>query len=190
MIFGDGEMSYKDIFPLAVTLIFLICVVVFIFIIYLWIKKGKEGYVEHKNVYVKMYDDEGYDRYGYTIDGIDRKGRYNRMRDRAAYKESRYSRDGFLNVTHYPLSISKHAKERMAERVHIVDGLGMKQQVHDAYSFGKSRRQIKKSSAAMLEDIETRNGKKRIALLYKGYIYLFSEKNVLITVYKNDHIPL
>ena len=79
MIFGDGEMSYKDIFPLAVTLIFLICVVVFIFIIYLWLKKGKEGYVEHKNVYVKMYDDEGYDRYGYTIDGIDRKGRYNRM---------------------------------------------------------------------------------------------------------------
>jgi len=44
-----------------------------------------------------------------------------------------------------------------------------------------------KTSAANLKEIESRydNG---IALVFRGYIYIFSEKNVLITMYKNEKV--
>ena len=41
----------------------------------------------------------------------------------------------------------------------------------------------------MIENIEKQHGEK-IALIYQGYIYIFSEDNKLITVFKNDKIPL
>ena len=44
-----------------------------------------------------------------------------------------------------------------------------------------------KTSAAELRDLENRyeNG---IALIYKGYVFIFSEENVLITMYKNERV--
>lgn len=58
-----------------------------------------------------------------------------------------------------------------------------------AYCFGKSKRQVKKSSAALMEEIEG-NYENSILLIYSGYIYVFSKDNKLITVYRNDRIPL
>ena len=55
----------------------------------------------------------------------------------------------------------------------------------EAYAYGKSSFQVMRTSSAFLKDIETRyeNG---TALLYNGYIFIFSEENVLITMYKNE----
>lgn len=32
--------------------------------------------------------------------------------------------------------------------------------------------------------------KNSVVLIYRGYIYIFSDDNKLITVYKNDRLPL
>ena len=62
-------------------------------------------------------------------------------------------------------------------------------QAREAYYYGRGKRQLMKTSAALLKDIESRHGD-NIALIHKGYIYIFSKENVLITVFKNESIPL
>ena len=165
----------------------LIMIVFFILFIIFGCQHKTSIYIKEE---VKTFDDEGYDRAGYTIEGLDRKGRYNRMYDRDLCKDFCYTKDGFLSVISYPVCITTHGRERITERLHIVGKENIRKQVYNAYSFGKSKRQIKKSSAALLEEIETRNETQSIALIYQGYIYLFSKDNVLITVYKNENIPL
>ena len=42
----------------------------------------------------------------------------------------------------------------------------------------------------MIMEEREKNHENGVLLIYKGYIYVFSADNVLITVYKNDDIPL
>ena len=100
-----------------------------------------------------------------------------------------YSQDGFYNYKRYPLGVSTHARQRMTERMNIKNPRDIDKLAREAYCYGKSKRQVKKSSAALIAEIENshENG---IVLIHKGYIYIFSEDNTLITVYKNERIPL
>jgi hypothetical protein len=55
----------------------------------------------------------------------------------------------------------------------------------DAYCFGKSARQVSKNTAIDFYDLEKKHDGNTV-LLYKNYLYIFSEDNSLITMYKND----
>lgn len=99
-----------------------------------------------------------------------------------------YAADGFLNPNQYPIALTDHARQRMRERIQIHDGELMKKYACDAYRYGKSARQLNHSAAYQVRQIEQKEGK--IVLLYKNYIYIFSEENVLITVYENEHIKI
>lgn len=132
---------------------------------------------------VKGYDCVGYNRQGYNKFGKNAKGQYNRLFD--LY----YSEDGFRNPRLYPIGVTNHARERMMERMHIQNVQDIEGISFDAYRYGKSKRQIKKSSSAIIEEIENRH-KSSVLLVYRGYIFVFSDDNKLITVYRNDRIPL
>ena len=129
------------------------------------------------------YDSEGYCREGYNREGKNRKGQYNRIFD------ANYERDGFYSVRQYPLSVTKHARQRIIERVSIRNLHDVDKLAQEAYCYGKSKRQVKRSSAALIEEIENRYDNGNV-LIYRGYIYIFSKENTLITVYKNDRISL
>ena len=143
----------------------------------------KDGYDVHG------FDKLGYNRQGYTIEGKNAKGQYDRTQDIIGYQTSDFNRDGFFSIRRYPLVVTTHAEQRLNERIKPMGAQEINEQVYKAYRFGKSKRQIKKSSAFMIENIEKQHGEK-IALIYQGYIYIFSEDNKLITVFKNDKIPL
>ena len=137
----------------------------------------------------KGYDADGYNEYGYNICGKDREGRYHRYYDIDAFSDNDYSKDGFLNPERYPVAVTAHARERMRERLSGDENISALRQAREAYYYGRSKRQLMKTSAALLKDIESRHDD-NIALIHKGYIYIFSKENVLITVFKNESIPL
>lgn len=130
------------------------------------------------------YDKSGYNRQGYNKKGRNRKGQYDRFFDTTACDE-----EGFLDPYEYPIGLPNHARERLAERLGINDPDKMELQAIAAYRYGRSKRQIKKTSAYLIEEIEQRHSN-GVVLIYKNYIYLFSYDNELITVFKNDKIPL
>ena len=47
---------------------------------------------------------------------------------------------------------------------------------------------IKDVAEDIEEELEGAEHYMRTALLYKGYIFIFSEENVLITMYKNEKV--
>lgn len=142
----------------------------------------KNGF-DHQGYDANGYDRTGYNRQGYNRFGKNAKGQYNRLFD--VY----YSEDGFRNPRLYPIGVTNHARERMIDRMHIQNVQDVEETAFDAYRYGKSKRQIKKSSTVIIEEIESRH-KNSVLLVYKGYIYIFSDDNKLITVYKNNRIPL
>lgn len=128
----------------------------------------------------KGYDKEGYNRQGYDIHGYDRhgfnrlgynrmgkniKGQYNRRYD--IYRD----KDGFDGSQWYPVVLTNHASERMMERMRITDQRSMEKMAYEAYCYGKSKRQIKKSSAALMAGIEEKYDNS-VLLIYKGYVLL------------------
>lgn len=133
------------------------------------------------------YDREGYNRYGYNSRGKNRQGKYDRYYDVESYKTSDYSPDGFLDIRMYPLFLTDHAIERMSERMGIKNYSEMESRAIDAYRFGKSKLQLMKSQRAIIEEKE-RQHEDGVILLYRGYVYVFTEDNGLITVYKDDGI--
>ena len=130
------------------------------------------------------YDISGYDRYGYTVRGRNVQGQYDRFHDATSAEE-----EGFCHISRHPVALTDHAIERLRERFGISDYRIMHQQVLLAYRYGKSKRQIKKTSAWVVEEIENKHNNS-VVLIYKNFIYVFSKNNVLITVYKNDRIAL
>lgn len=126
----------------------------------------------HKNG--TKYDEFGYDYTGYDRSGYDRQG---------------YDKDSFDSFERYPIGVTNHARQRIMERMLINNSYDIDKLVREAYCYGKSKRQIPKSSAFLMEEIENshENG---ILLIYRGYIYVFSKDNTLITVYKNERIPM
>ncbi len=130
------------------------------------------------------YDKHGYNQQGYNKFGKNEKGQYNRYFDTTSSDE-----EGFLSTHTHPVSLSTHARERMQERIGIYNSCDMDKCAEDAYRFGKSKRQIKKTSAYLVEEIEQRYDNS-VVLIYKNYVYVFSSDNVLKTVYRNNRIPL
>ena len=149
----------------------------------------KQGYNKlgyNKNGFDKKgYDVSGFNVDGYKIDGRNANGKYNRLYDKQSYIKDRYSREGFLNPQIYPVALSDHARDRIYERYPNGRNVNADKLVREAYAYGKSSLQVMRTSSVFLKDIESRyeNG---TALLYNGYIFIFSEKNVLITMYKNE----
>ena len=148
---------------------------------------------------VKGFDRDGYNLYGFDKDGYNRKGfdkngydkngrnvngKYNRFYDKLNFATNK---EGFLNPGCYPVSVSEHAGNRMRERLFYGHNVNVEKLAKEAYAYGKSSYQVMKTSAMYLKEIENRyeNG---IALVYKGYIYIFSKNNTLITMYKNEKI--
>lgn len=128
---------------------------------------------------------------GYNHYGINAKGQYNRLYDRAVFRTKVYSAEGFLNPAQYPVGVTDHARERMQERMGIVSHRKMDLLALDAYQFGKSALQVPKSAAARMREIEQRDADApKVVLLYRGYVYIFSRDNSLITVYENTNIRL
>ena len=144
-----------------------------------------------KNGYDRSgYDKQGYNKLGfntegYKIDGRNANGKYNRLYDKQSYIKDIYNREGFLNPKIYPIALTNHARERICERYPNGGNVNADKLVREAYAYGKSSFQVMKTSSVFLKEIESRyeNG---TALLYNGYIFIFSEENVLITMYKNE----
>ncbi len=129
-------------------------------------------------------DKSSFNRFGYNAYGKNEKGQYNRFYDTQSFKE-----EGFYSPQLYPIALTDHARERMYERLDLHTSKEMMINASNAYKYGKSKRQIKKTSAGLIDDIEQRyNGSK--VLIYQNHVYIFTENNVLITVYKNYRIPL
>jgi len=97
--------------------------------------------------------------------------------------------EGFYDPDIYPIFVTPHAERRFAERLGITDPRKMRLMAIDAYRFGKSKRQIMKSSAYLVEEMEQKHSNS-VVLIYRNVIYIFSVENVLITLYKNDKITL
>lgn len=134
------------------------------------------------------YDRSGYDRSGFDRAGYDRRGKnalgqYDRLHDTFS------SEDGFLDPRRHPIAVTTHARQRIAERLPERVSGNADALAQEAYRHGRSKRQIKKSSAALIEEIEARH-ENSVVLIHRGYIYIFSQENTLITVYKNDRIAL
>ena len=136
---------------------------------------------------VDDFDENGFDRNGYNIDGRNAKGKYNRLYNRRVYISNRYSEEGFLDPHVYPIIITNHARERIYERMPECRNISPNKLVQDAYAYGKSASQLMRTSAMELRDIENRH-ENGVALVYRGYIYVFSEDNKLKTVFKNNSV--
>ena len=154
-------------------------------------KKTKKRYDNRKSKYDSTlkntieFNDYNADEYKdeeYNSAGKNSKGQYNRYYDKKSADE-----EGFISPYISPVALTDHARERMIERMGITDFVAMKKRAVEAYKFGKSKRQIKKTSAFLVEEIEQKH-EDGIVLIYKNFIYVFSRENVLITVYKNDKI--
>lgn len=130
------------------------------------------------------YDKQGFNRQGYNAVGKNAKGQYDRCFDTKSAEE-----EGFCSPRMFPIILTTHATERMCERLGVTDKRKLFEQATKAYRYGKSKRQIKKSSAYLIEEIENRHDN-AVVLIYNNYIYVFSTDNKLITVYKNERIPL
>ena len=130
------------------------------------------------------YDKDGYDQQGYNKFGKNEKGQYDRFFDTTSWEN-----EGFYNPKEYPIALSTHARERFCERLGIYDAQKMDMQTLDAYRFGKSKCQIKKTSSYLVDEIEQKH-ENSVVLIYRNTIYIFSCDNVLKTLYKNDKIPL
>lgn len=136
------------------------------------------------------FDKNGYDRQGFNINGKNNKGKYNRKHDRKNYiNREKYNDDGFYDYRKFPIGITDHARERIRERMGITESKRVNDLVNEAYCYGKSARQIKKTSAMLVREIESREDNS-IVLIYRSHIYIFTQDNTLKTVYRNDKISL
>lgn len=140
-----------------------------------------------KQKVVSEYDSEGYNRHGYNEAGRNRQGRYNRFYNVKCYRNGLYSEEGFLDIRRNPLYLTNHARARMKERMGISDSFKMDEVAFEAYQFGESKHQLMKSERGIVEEKE-KEYTNSVILIYRGYCYVFSDNNGLITIYKNDRI--
>ena len=145
-------------------------IVVFILLLIVATSSEKDGRHKHKK--------------RHTREPQKAKRKNDSSRGNKSYIRENYRRDGFLNPQDYPVALTNHARDRIRERVGNVDADKL---TREAYVYGKSSYQMMRTSAAILKEIEERH-ENGIALLYRGYIFIFSEENVLITMYKNEKV--
>ena len=155
-------------------------------------RQGFDSNKIHRNG--TKFDDSGFDFYGYDAEGYnkegyDRKGKNRELQYNRFFDTTSCEQEGFCDPKVYPIVISDHAKKRFCERFGISDPAKMRKFANDAYRFGKSKRQIKKTSSYLVEEIEQKDGGS-IVLIYHNVIYIFTYDNELKTLYKNEKIPL
>ena len=138
---------------------------------------------------ISEYDSEGYNRQGYNEVGRNRQGKYNRYYNVKCYRSDLYSEEGFLDIRKNPFYLTNHARNRMRERMGIDGDYKMNALAFEAYQFGKSKMQLMKSERYILEEKEQEYSNS-VILIYRGYCYVFTENNGLITVYKNNRIKV
>ena len=165
--------------------LFFIIIVLYFLLLY----KQKSASEKPKPKTISEYDSEGYNRQGYNEVGRNRQGKYNRFYNVRCYKTDLYSEEGFLDIRENPLFITNHARERMRERMNIKDDDKMDEIAFEAYQFGKSKMQLMKSEREIIEEREQKYDKS-VILIYRGYCYVFTENNGLITVYENDIVRI
>ena len=165
----------------------LLLLVIFLCFLPLLLRKPKPTTKKPIPKRVLEYDSEGYNQQGYNEVGRNRQGKYNRYYNVKCYKTDLYSEEGFLDIRKNPLYLTNHARERMYERMNIKDSYRMDELAFEAYQFGKSKLQLMKSERGIIEDKEQEYGDS-VILIYRGYCYVFTENNVLKTVYKNDRV--
>ena len=172
-----------------VLIIFILIVILAIFLCFsrLFRRKPKRTDNVPKPQVISAYDSEGYNRQGYNEVGKNRQGKYNRLYNVKCYRSELYSEEGFLDIRKNPLYLTNHAQCRMRERMDIHEPRKMKALAFEAYQFGKSKLQLMKSERGILEEKEREYGNS-VILIYRGYCYVFTENNGLITVYKNDRV--
>lgn len=168
-------------------IIFVVAVALFLCLLPLFRKKSNAAPKKPQPPIIPEYDSEGYNQQGYNEVGRNRKGKYNRYYNVKCYRTDLYSEEGFLDIRKYPLYLTNHARDRMAERLGITDYRKMEALAFEAYQFGKSKLQLMKSERAIIEEKEQESGNV-VILIYRGYCYVFTENNGLKTVYKNDRV--
>ena len=168
-------------------IIFIFIVAIFLCFLPLFLRKPKSTPKKPASTRISEYDSEGYNRQGYNEVGRNRQGKYNRYYNVKCYKTDLYSEEGFLNIRRNRLYLTKHAKNRMRERMGISDYTKMYELAFEAYQFGKSKLQLMNSERILIEEKEFEYDDS-IILIYRGYCYVFTENNGLKTVYKNDRI--
>lgn len=94
-----------------------------------------------------------------------------------------------MDIRKNPLYLTNHARERMYERMGIHDSRRMDALAFEAYQFGKSKLQLMKSERGIVEEKELEYGDS-VILIYRGFCYVFSENNGLITVYENNKVRI
>ena len=134
-------------------------------------------------------DAEGYNRDGYNANGYNREKRYNRYYDIAPYRKSSHNAEGLPDPRRYPVGRTIHSQERLAERLGMKSVIECRRIVQEAYYYGQSARQVARNITYKLNQIEEKHGQTGVALLYKGYVFIFSkDDNSLITVYEKKFI--
>ena len=184
--YNDIEVNIVEYLPI----IFIFVVAIFVSFLLLFILKKKVIRKPTKPIqpqHTREYDEEGYNRQGYNEVGRNRQGKYNRYYNIKCYKTTLYSEEGFLDIRKNPIYLTNHARERMVERMNIKDFCRMDELAFEAYQFGKSKLQLMKSERGIIEDKEQEYGDS-VILIYRGFCYVFTENNVLKTVYKNDRV--
>lgn len=165
--------------------ILLFFIVIIVCALALLLHKPKPTPKKAKPELTSEYDSEGYNRQGYNNVGKNRQGKYNRFYNVKCYKTDLYSEEGFLDIRKNPIFLTNHARERMCERMNVNDPYKMDELAFEAYQFGKSKLQLMKSERGIIEEREQKYDNS-VILIYRGYCYVFTENNGLITVYKND----
>ena len=169
--------------------ILIIAVAILLFFLPLFSRRTQPTPQKTQPRVIPEYDGDGYNRQGYNENGRNRQGKYNRYYNVKCYKTGLYSEEGFLDIRENPLYLTNHARERMLERMNIIDPDRMNQLAFEAYCFGKSKLQLMKSERAIVEEKEREYGDS-VILIYHGFCYAFTEDNGLKTVYKNDRIRM
>lgn len=168
-------------------IIFIFIFAIFLCFLPLFKQKTKVTPQKPKPTQIPEYDSEGYNRQGYNEVGRNRQGKYNRYYNVRCYKTDLYSEEGFLDIRKNPLYLTNHARERMYERMNIKESYRMDELAFEAYQFGKSKLQLMKSERGIIEEKEQEYSNS-VILIYRGFCYVFTENNGLMTVYKNDRV--
>ena len=161
----------------------IIIVAIILYLILLYRKNTKRNPQKPKPQIIPEYDSDGYNRQGYNEVGRNRQGKYNRYYNVKCYITDLNSDEGFLDIRKNPLNLTNHARERLYERMGIHDFYRMEEIAFEAYQFGKSKMQLMKSERGIIEEKEQKYAGS-VILIYRGYCYVFTENNGLITVYK------
>lgn len=84
-----------------------------------------------------------------------------------------------------PVALTDHAIMRMKERMGIRNEDRMLHLAQQAYRYGSRAEDLSRKAAILMRKKQKEYGNSTM-VIHKGFIYVFSNDRVLITVYKND----